>query len=109
MQSASNQNAHQPEQSIASNSEKYKIQKIKDKFWNSKKKNIQFDEEKPSAASTNIDEDEIIKYIDSSRKSRQNNNKKSRLNKKTLETFSASQHNSNEEKNENDMVSIPVS
>ena len=64
--------------------------KIKDNFWNSKRKHIQFDEEKPSASSTNADEEEGVKYRQSSRRSRQNQSKKSKLNKKTLETFSAS-------------------
>ena len=36
--------------------------KIKDNFWNSKRKHIQFDEEKPSASSTIADEEEGVKY-----------------------------------------------
>lgn len=35
---------------------------IKDKLWNSKKKQIKFDEEKPSAASTNADDEDGLKY-----------------------------------------------
>ena len=66
--------------------------KIKDHFWNTKRsKHVGFDEEKPSASSTIADEDESVKYRQSSRRSRQNQAKRNKLNKKTLETFSASQ------------------
>lgn len=64
-------NKRENESELGTQREKVSVKNLKlnDHFWNSRKKNIQFDEEKPSAASTNIDEDEI-KYRESSRRSR---------------------------------------
>lgn len=64
---------------------------LKGNLWNnSKKKQTRFDEEKPSAASTNADEEDGLKYRQPTKRTKQTI-KKSRLNKKTLDTFSASQ------------------
>ena len=58
-------------------------------------------------ASTIADDEEGVKYRHSSRRHSRpsQQSKKSKLNKKALETFSESQKNSNEGKNEEDLTS----
>lgn len=70
---------------------------LKDKLWNSKHKSLKFDDEKPTAVSTYGDEEDSLKFKQTNKKSRQSQAKKSRLNKKTLDTFSASQREGKEE------------